>query len=335
MTSDVSANGTNGVIGAIGLHEVLLWLAGRVDDDLLGWARELIAVGEDDQAVELITATLIADRVALPLPLRDWAVERSRALQLEPDAEQALAPADEDEPAHSFVGELAAAAEVPDATEARLRAAIAGAADRYLGTGSWWLAWRLTPAGTAPGPLPHPVILVELTPDTVTSAEVVAYQVADAVQRADLTASVEVFLAGATLPDYHRVALREARGEVPAPLPQEPLGAQTSTAEPAPYEEPVPEPAESWSDEWVTGEWSESPASRQLAGLSDAELAELSETELAGLSETELARLSDTEKVLLAELQHELTEREARYKAANGGPSSSRPDIADPPGLAG
>ena len=37
-------------------HDLLLDLAGRVDDDLLAWARELVAVGETQHAVELISA---------------------------------------------------------------------------------------------------------------------------------------------------------------------------------------------------------------------------------------------------------------------------------------
>ena len=51
-------------------HELLLAIAGRVDDDLLAWARELVAVGEDTRAVELVTAGLSADRVALPAAVR-------------------------------------------------------------------------------------------------------------------------------------------------------------------------------------------------------------------------------------------------------------------------
>ena len=52
------------------VHDLLLALAGRLDDDLLAWARELLAVGEEDQAVELATAALAAERVVLPPTLR-------------------------------------------------------------------------------------------------------------------------------------------------------------------------------------------------------------------------------------------------------------------------
>jgi hypothetical protein len=366
---------------AIAPHEVLLWLAGRIDDDLLAWARELIAVGEDDQAVELITATLVADRVSLPPMLRDWVVERSFELNLEPAAEDVLPPAAEDAPLHIFVGELAPDSGLSEANghvrSERLRAALTGVAERHLRAGSWWLAWRLTPAGAAPGPLPHPVILVELGPDSGTSAEVVAYQVADAVQRAGLTASVEVFDAGATLPAYHQSALREARGETPAgpygaalvhepgadadldpdtdveveveadvaetdvaaepdgapvameqdlvPVATEPARAQhrlRETSTPIAAAEydgygyaqlPAEGLSDAWSDEWVTGEWSETPVGAQLAGL------------------------TDTERGLLAQLQEELAEREARsqQKLGHGGSAPQRPGVADPPGLAG
>ncbi|MBA2309509.1 MAG: hypothetical protein H0W01_09495, partial [Pseudonocardiales bacterium] len=125
-------------VGPVPPHEVLLWLAGRIDDDLLAWTRELIAVGEDDQAVELITATLIADRVSLPPMLRDWVVERSSSLNLEPAADDA--------PLHIFVAELADGLGATNGAAAtlseRLRAALAGVAERHLRAGSWWLTWR-------------------------------------------------------------------------------------------------------------------------------------------------------------------------------------------------
>ena len=35
------------------IHDLLLDLAGRVDDDLLAWARELVAVGETQHAFEV------------------------------------------------------------------------------------------------------------------------------------------------------------------------------------------------------------------------------------------------------------------------------------------
>ena len=53
---------TSDPVGDPTVHELLLALAGRLDDDLLAWARELVAVGEEGQAVELATAALAAER---------------------------------------------------------------------------------------------------------------------------------------------------------------------------------------------------------------------------------------------------------------------------------
>ena len=75
------------------VHELLLALAGRLDDDLLAWARELVAVGEEGQAVELATAALAAERVALPPALRAAAVAAARAAHTDLNVERELAPA--------------------------------------------------------------------------------------------------------------------------------------------------------------------------------------------------------------------------------------------------
>ena len=51
-------------------HELLLGLAGWVDDDLLAIGRELVAVGEEAGALELLVASVAADRTVLPHPVR-------------------------------------------------------------------------------------------------------------------------------------------------------------------------------------------------------------------------------------------------------------------------
>ena len=72
-------------------HELLLELAGRLDDDLLAWARELVAVGEEGHAVELVSAALAAERVALPPVVRASVVAASRAAYTDLDADAELA----------------------------------------------------------------------------------------------------------------------------------------------------------------------------------------------------------------------------------------------------
>src|SRR5213082_1134595 len=60
---DGSAVGTGALADT---HSLLLSLAGLIDDELLGWCRELAAVGESDYALELVTAAIAADRLRVP-----------------------------------------------------------------------------------------------------------------------------------------------------------------------------------------------------------------------------------------------------------------------------
>ncbi|MGQ0480543.1 MAG: hypothetical protein ACT4O0_05865 [Pseudonocardia sp.] len=185
-------------------HNLLLSLAGLVDDELLGWARELAAVGESDYAFELIIATVSADRLRLPQPVHAALLVARRG---QPAAEL---PAPEPEPtmAHRFLADPAAAG---------FPAAIAGAfpvsaletlPGRLLRNCRLWLTWRLTPAGSASVPAPHPVLLIETADHD--GADLLAYQVADLLWQAGVFASVEVFGADASLGEYHRAALDAA-----------------------------------------------------------------------------------------------------------------------------
>ncbi|RZT89075.1 hypothetical protein EV383_6032 [Pseudonocardia sediminis] len=208
-------------------HELLLALAGWVDDDLLATGRELVAVGEEVPALELLVASLAAARTALPSPLRDALVDAAVALRVEPHADRALPPG------------------VPPGETAHRFAAEAGPADvavRVAGIGTNLpvvarsgarvsLVWRLTPAGAAPGPLPHPVLLAAV--QTGGPVEVLAYQLGAALARAGVPASVEAFVDGTALPPYHLAALSEA-------LPLDPTA---DDAAPAPAAAPSGVPA--------------------------------------------------------------------------------------------
>ncbi len=223
-------------------HELLLELAGRLDDDLLAWARELVAVGEEGQAVELVSAALAAERVALPPAVRAAVVAASRAAHTDLDAETQLVPAvSEDATGHRFD----AAAGSGD----QVAAVLAGLPARRLAGCTLHLTWRRTPAGAAPGPVPRPVVLVETGPDR--SADVLTYLLTTELDRAGVAASVEVFTSGAVLPAYHVAALRSARRiEVGASViaPAGVVVARTA-AEAAARAEPVdPEPADARTD---------------------------------------------------------------------------------------
>jgi len=228
--------------GAPSVTELLLAVAGRVDDDLLAWARELITVGEDGRAIELVTATLVAEQVALPPEVRAAIVQASRAVRSEIDAARALAPARPEVGCrHRFDPAPAGIA------AGRITAALHPVLARQAAGCSLWLTWRLTPAGGAPGPLPHPVVLVELPgAEPALSADVLAYQVMTALERAGTPASVEVLGADDELHGYHREALRTARpveqaGNTPKPQPtRQPVAAPVAApvAPPAAAEPP-------------------------------------------------------------------------------------------------
>ncbi len=184
------------------MYDLLLALAGRLDDDLLAWARELVAVGEEGQAVELVTAALAAERVMLPAAVRRAVVAAGRAAHTDLDVERELAPpVPDDATVHRF--------DPAAASGDRVAAVLAGLPARRLAGCTLYLTWRSTPAGAAPGPVPRAVVLVEAGPDR--SADVLAYLLATELDRAAVTASVEVFTTGTPLPAYHRTALAAAR----------------------------------------------------------------------------------------------------------------------------
>jgi hypothetical protein len=183
-------------------HDLLLSLAGRVDDDLLAWARELAAVGEDARAVELLTASLVAARAVLPEPVRAGLVAAARSARTDLDPAAALPPSRAEQgSAHRFD------AGPPDDV---VSAVLLAVPPRQLQGCRILVARRLTPAGSAPGPLPHPVVLVEVMPGA-RATDVLAYQLAVTLERAGVPASVEVLTADAPVPAYHAAALRSAR----------------------------------------------------------------------------------------------------------------------------
>ncbi|QYN35617.1 hypothetical protein K1T35_46270 [Pseudonocardia sp. DSM 110487] len=182
-------------------HDLLLALAGRVDDDLLRWARELVALGEDARAVEMLTASLVAARAVMPPQVRSALVAAARSARTD------LGPAAALPPPHPETGteHLFAAPGGGDP----VAVAVLEFPARPLTGCSVLLARRLTPAGTAPGPLPHPVVLVRVH-DHTRRADVLAYQLGAALERAGAPASVEVLPADGPVQGYHAAALAAA-----------------------------------------------------------------------------------------------------------------------------
>lgn len=236
------------------LHNVLLALAGRLDDSALSDARELVARSHLDEAAELAVGALIAGRI----PVRP-AEQRELGLVLELSrsdpalAEDLTVGESGTEPAHRFSG-----ADQPDR-------GMAEALDRILQVlpdlRSVHAVWRNTPAGAVPGPLPQRVVLIEIGPEAHPPA--VAFRVDDALRRAGIHTVVEVTGPGAERTGYHEAALAAGtpvwlasdRGGTPVPAaepPHEPRAGRArsravrtgGTRPPAHAVEPDPEPVE-------------------------------------------------------------------------------------------
>ena len=232
---------------AVETHSLLLSLAGLIDDELLGWCRELVAVGDSDYALELVVAAVQADRIRLPGPLhadligaalRRRVLSRSEAFP-SPDSTPRMQHRFASDPAEQGFG-ARIAARSPET-------ALLSVPARLLRDCQLWLTWRVTPAGGAPGPLPHPVVLIE-TLDGI-GAEVLAYQVAEVLSRAGVFASVEVFTSEMELSDYHRAALAKSHSvfepehhEGSGAAERQPLGGAEPADLTVPTQTPSPTP---------------------------------------------------------------------------------------------
>jgi len=220
------------------LHNLLLALAGRIDDSALTEARELIARAHIDEAVELTTGTLIAGRI----PVSE-SEQRELALVLEMSRSDATLANDllveDHEPMHThrFTGDN------------QPEFGLAEALDRTLqvlpDVRSVHAVWRNTPAGSVPGALPQRVVLVELGPEGNPPA--VAFRVDTALRRAGIRSVVEVSGPGIPQSGYHQAAgavatpvwvtgsTHSAPDYRPDPAPPQ------RTPEPVPVPEPVAE----------------------------------------------------------------------------------------------
>jgi hypothetical protein len=205
------------------LHDVLLGLAGRLDDDALTSVREMVAVEDDAEAAELLSGCLLAGGIGLTgeerAVLRPWFV----AARVDSDL-LGLLPADAgalSRSVHRFA---------PTAGGRAPGLPLARAARRLPGVVAVRESWRVTPAGSAPGPVPHRVVLVETAgPD---DCDHVVHHLAHAARSLDDT-SVEVFPSGAVLPAYHREALAAARPLVAEESAGAPVGTATAPAPPS------------------------------------------------------------------------------------------------------
>ncbi|WP_433267449.1 hypothetical protein ACQPZF_01510 [Actinosynnema sp. CS-041913] len=194
---------TNDGVGLpVRLHDLLLALAGRVDDDALTQARELLAVAELDRAVELLVGCLLAGRIPVSVDERreiGWLLGEVRSDRSLADrlfaVEQVPVPRHrftvESDPADGLAEVLGRTASVlPDVRSVRA-------------------TWRSSPAGATPGPLPQRVVLVDIGPAGFAPAT--AYRVDTVLRKAGIRAAVEVLTVGTPLGEYHAAAVTTAR----------------------------------------------------------------------------------------------------------------------------
>ncbi|MFD0199716.1 MULTISPECIES: hypothetical protein [Saccharothrix] len=234
---------TNDGVGLpVRLHDLLLALAGRVDDDALTQARELLAVAELDRAVELVVGCLLAGRIPVSPEERHeigWLLgevrsdrslaDRLFAVERVPVVKHRFSV--DSDPAEGLGDVLGKTVSVlPDVRGVRA-------------------TWRSSPAGATPGPLPQRVVLVDIGPAGFAPAT--AYRVDTVLRKAGIRAAVEVLTVGTQLGEYHAAAVTTAR-EVFFPsgstTPQPPPDAATwfdgEPRDQAPVVEPEPVPVE-------------------------------------------------------------------------------------------
>src|SRR5437870_2507841 len=133
----------------IRVHELLLSLAGRLDDDALGEARALVAYAEFDRALEMIVGCLVAGRVGLTEQERAELATLADVVHCDTRPLSRLGIA-ERLPRHRFA---------PGDADHGVQPAVRQVVEVLPDIRGVAAVWRLTPAGAATGPVPARVIL--------------------------------------------------------------------------------------------------------------------------------------------------------------------------------
>ena len=244
--TQVSRGNRPGVALPVRIHDLLLGLAGRLDDDALADARQMLASAELDRSLEFVAGCLVAGRVVLTKNQQRELESLFADTYLDPAVIDRLVVRDPAPPVHHRFAVGAVEGLEPDRGVAD---AIRPVLDVLPDVRSVWCVWRLTPAGPVSGPVPHRVVLVGVGPGGFAPAT--AYRVEYALRRAGIRSSVEVMVDGNQPTDYHQEAMRCARqvpfdqpgsGDRPRVSPAEPVRTQAFGGERS-YEPPV-EPVE-------------------------------------------------------------------------------------------
>lgn len=184
------------------LHGLLLAMTGRVDDDGIDGARELLGIGQPDAGAEFLAGCLLAGRIEVT------AAEQYHLRRVLDDTRSNHQLADRLNVVESLLPENHKFS-APNSDNTDLELTLKQIGGRLAGLRGLWVTSRTTPAGTSYGAVPQGVLLAEVGPDG--SGPAVAFQLISALRRAGLRYAVDVFATGADLPEYHRDALSTAR----------------------------------------------------------------------------------------------------------------------------
>lgn len=195
-----------GVALPIRIHDLLLSLAGRLDDDALADARQMLASAELDRSLEFLAGCVAAGSVVLTADQHRELESLFADTYLDSSVIDRVPMTDRGAAGRHRFAVGAVDGREPDRGVAD---AVRPVLDVLPDVRSMWCVWRLTPAGPASGPVPHLLVLVGIGPGGFPPAT--AYRVEHALRRAGIRASVEVLVDGVEPGEYHREAMRNAR----------------------------------------------------------------------------------------------------------------------------
>ncbi|WP_307870731.1 hypothetical protein [Saccharopolyspora endophytica] len=310
------------------LHSLLLAMTGRVDDDGIDGARELLGMGLPDAGAEYLAGCLLAGQIEVT------AAEQYHLRRVLDETRSNRQLADRLKVVESLLPENHKFS-APHTDDTDLELALKQIGGRLAGLRGMWITSRTTPAGTSYGAVPQGVLLAEVGPDG--SGPAVAFQLVSALRRAGLRYAVDVFATGADLPEYHRDALstaRRVRLEVapveraapPAvPRPEQVVERRQAEEPPAPPPPAQPAPVEEPRPEGVSHAVAE--PQHEFPGEPPEDAHPETAAEQTGVMmrvpAAVDAKLTDRERNLLRKLHEELAHRE------QDGPAKRQPKAED------